>query len=50
MTPQELKRLELSENRAQPYGEDAWVGRIVARLGLEHTIRREGRPKSSPPK
>ena len=41
----ELARLELSERREQPYGEQDWVARTVKRLGLEHTVRREGRPE-----
>jgi putative transposase len=44
ITPRELTRLEQSEQRGQPYGDDAWVARTVKRLGLEHTVRREGRP------
>ena len=44
ITPRELARLELSERREQPYGDAAWTRRIVKRLGLEHTVRREGRP------
>ena len=41
----ELDRLELCEQREQPYGQEPWVQRIVKRLGLEHTVRREGRPR-----
>lgn len=41
---EELARLELSERRERPYGDEAWVSRTVKRLGLEHTVRREGRP------
>ncbi len=44
LTPQELARLTTSENRSRPYGDDAWVGRIVSKLGLQHTVRNEGRP------
>jgi putative transposase len=40
----ELSRLELSERRQQPYGDENWVVRTVKQLGLEHTVRREGRP------
>ena len=40
----ELARLELSERRSRPYGDDSWIDRTARRLRLEHTIRREGRP------
>ena len=30
--------------RGRPYGEAEWVGEAVRELGLEHTIRGEGRP------
>jgi putative transposase len=40
----ELARLQLSERRSRPYGDEHWVSRTVKRLGLEHTIRPEGRP------
>jgi putative transposase len=43
--PRELARLELCEHREQPYGEESWVRRTVKKLGLEHTVRREGRPR-----
>ena len=44
MNENELARLELSERREQPYGDADWVARTVKRLGLGHTVRREGRP------
>jgi putative transposase len=40
----ELRRLRLSIQRGQPYGEDGWVKWTVKELGLESTIRPEGRP------
>jgi putative transposase len=43
--PRELERLELSERRGRPFGEDRWVAKTVAKLGLEHTVRPEGRPR-----
>jgi hypothetical protein len=43
LTGKEIERLEVSERRG-PYGGDAWVADIVARLGMEHTVRPEGRP------
>ena len=43
-TKQELARLEASETRGRPLGEEKWLARTVEQLGLEHTVRREGRP------
>jgi hypothetical protein len=40
-------RLELSERRGRPYGDEAWVLTTVSRLGLGHTLRREGRPSKA---
>jgi putative transposase len=40
----ELKRLHLSVARGRPYGDDRWTDRTARRLGLEHTLRPEGRP------
>jgi putative transposase len=48
MSPEELQRLEICERREQPYGEESWVNRTVRRLGLEHTVRPEGRPRTKP--
>jgi putative transposase len=45
LTAKELQRLELSQHRGRPYGGEAWVARTVAKLGMEHTIRPEGRPR-----
>jgi putative transposase len=42
----ELLRLETSMKRSRPFGDDRWAARAAARLGLEHTIRPEGRPRS----
>ena len=44
LSAQELRRLRMSIERGQPYGEDRWVKRTAQELGLEHTIRPEGRP------
>jgi len=41
----ERMRLETCEFRGRPYGEDAWVKRTVAKLGLQHTVRPQGRPR-----
>lgn len=40
----ELKHLNSSIQRGRPFGDDAWTDRIVRRIGLEHTVRPEGRP------
>jgi hypothetical protein len=43
-TKRELHRLAISTVRGRPFGAESWVARIVGHLGLEHTIRSEGRP------
>jgi putative transposase len=52
MTQKELERVRLSMARGQPLGPDDWTRRTAARLNLQHTLRREGRPtkkkKSTP--
>ena len=51
LTQRELQRLELSERRGRPFGDEAWTTRTADRLGLTHTIRPEGRPpKTQQPK
>ena len=45
--PEILDRLQISEKRDRPYGDDAWVARTALKLGLEHTIRRVGRPTNA---
>lgn len=44
LSAKELRRLRLSLQRGQPYGEEGWVQRTAQSLGLEHTLRPEGRP------
>ena len=44
-TDQELKALRRSATRGTPFGSPNWTRRIVARLGLEATLRPRGRPK-----
>jgi len=47
-TPQtegELAALRRSVRRGNPFGGDAWSDRTIRRLGLESTIRPQGRPK-----
>jgi putative transposase len=58
LSARELKRLRRSLDRCQPFGDDAWADRTARRLGLERTLRPEGRPPrktscvpvSAPPK
>ena len=38
------QRIAESIKRNRPLGEAEWVAKVVKRLGLEHTIRRPGRP------
>jgi putative transposase len=45
LTAKELDRVRLSMVRGRPYGGDEWVRRTVKELGLEHTVRPEGRPR-----
>jgi putative transposase len=45
LTAKELDRIRLSMQRGRPYGGDEWVRRTVEQLGLEHTVRPEGRPR-----
>jgi len=48
LTPREIERVRTSIARSRPLGGAAWVQRTVKRLGLEHTIRSEGRPRNAP--
>jgi putative transposase len=41
----QLQRLQTSLERDRPLGDDAWVRRTAARLGLTHTINPRGRPR-----
>ena len=43
----ELDRLRSCIRRGRPYGDDAWVRRTAAKLGLESTLRPVGRPKKA---
>jgi putative transposase len=45
LAAKELGRLRLSMPRGRPYGGDEWARRTVKQLGLEHTVRPEGRPR-----
>jgi putative transposase len=48
LTARELDRVRVSIDRGRPYGGDEWVRQIVNKLGLEHTVRPEGRPRKGP--
>ncbi len=48
-TPAELDALRRSVARGRPYGGEAWCKRIIARLGLEWTVRPRGRPRIADP-
>lgn len=45
ITIKELERLRMSVKRGMPYGDAPWVARSAARLGLEPSMRPEGRPR-----
>ena len=44
LSAKELDRVRVSLERGRPYGDDDWVRRKTSELGLEHTVRPEGRP------
>jgi putative transposase len=46
-TRNELEALRRSVQRGQPFGSEAWTVRMIARLGLEHTVRPQGRPRKA---
>jgi putative transposase len=51
-TPQteaEVEALRRSVQRGSPWGSPAWQKLVAARLGLNHTLRPQGRPKKVPP-
>lgn len=49
MTTKEIERVQKSIARDQPFGSDRWVTRTAHRMGLEHTMRKRGRPSKPPP-
>lgn len=49
-TAVELEQLRRSVNRGTPFGNENWLHRTAARLGLEATVRPRGRPRKSPRK
>jgi hypothetical protein len=47
LTAKELDQVRVSIERGRPYGGDEWVRQTVKDLGLEHTVRPEGRPRKA---
>jgi len=47
LTTKELDRVRVSIERGRPYGEEKWVRETVKNLGLEQTVRPEGRPRKA---
>jgi putative transposase len=46
-TEAEAKAVRRSIERGNPYGDEPWTARIVSQMGLESTLRPQGRPKKS---
>jgi putative transposase len=44
-TEAELAALRLCVARGQPFGGEAWRGKVTRQMGLEHTFRAQGRPR-----
>jgi len=44
MPRKQREGVQVSIARGRPYGDAGWVKRMVGQLGLEHTVRPEGRP------
>ena len=44
-TDAELAALRRCVQRGNPFGEDSWCDAMVSRLGLESTLRPQGRPR-----
>ncbi|MBN1341734.1 MAG: transposase [Phycisphaerae bacterium] len=45
VSPREQEAIRICITRACPYGGAQWQQRMVRKLGLQHTIRSEGRPR-----
>ena len=45
LTEAELAAVRRSVHRGRPFGDPVWSERVVRRLGLESTMRPQGRPK-----
>jgi len=44
-TEKELERLRRSVHRGRPFGDDSWVEKVAAKLGLEFTLHAVGQPR-----
>lgn len=47
MTEKELEAVRTCIARNRPYGDKPWQSQQAQRLGLSHTLRREGRPRAT---
>ena len=47
MTEKEADRIRTCIARNRPYGNEEWQTQQARRLGLLHTLRREGRPRAT---
>ena len=45
-TPEQEQALRTAIQRGRPFGNDTWVKRTAARLGLQSTLRPRGRPRT----
>lgn len=43
----DVEAVRVSVQRGRPFGDDAWIRRMVKKFGLESTMRGPGRPKGS---
>jgi putative transposase len=50
LTEKETARMRLSITRGTPFGSDPWATRTATRIGLQHTLRPPGRPRTARPK
>jgi putative transposase len=45
MPQAKVQMIRTAIERDRPLGNEAWVRRMAAKLGLEHTLRPRGRPR-----
>ena len=48
LSAREQEHIQRSIRRGTPYGQDDWVKSTAKKMGLESTLRRQGRPKTLP--
>jgi putative transposase len=48
LSAREVERVRLSLQRSRPLGDEDWTRRTAGRLGLQHTLNPEGRPRKRP--